>query len=134
MSKPNVVTMSVPRKYVLRSTKGYAIAFEKDKPIDVPAVLIEEVLAIGGQFADKKVAEENFKEREARKELTAEERLAALEAAFKALIDKNDANDFAASGVPTLAAIEKQSGIRFDQKEVRNGWMNYRARLGAENQ
>lgn len=119
--EPQVIPMVLNRNHVLRTTKGHHIGFVKDEVIDVPKTCYGEAVAIGAVRADGDAA--NVIEDEKRKPaLSAAEREELLVEAVRALMERNEREDFTTTGQPTVAAILRESGEKFDVKEVSAAW------------
>lgn len=130
MSKPEMVKMVLNRNFVLRSTMGHAIAFVKDEPVGVPLALYAEAVAIGAERADGASANV-LKDDEQKPPLSPAERAELLKQAVEDLAQTNARDDFTATGTPTVAAVNRVTGEKFDSKEIAEAWKAFQASKAA---
>lgn len=119
--KPNSVEMTLHRDYILRTTKGHSVQFKAGEPTRVPIQIYPEAIAIGAQRVDKGDANV-LPDDKAVPVLTPAEREELLHEAIRSLLDRNERDDFTTTGQPTVAAVMRESGEKFDAKEVTAGW------------
>jgi hypothetical protein len=110
------------RNYVLRSTVGHIINFEKNVPIHVPPILHSEVRAIGAEAADGSEVNVLPDEPVAKVIPQGSERNEAITTAMIMLRDENARNDFTAQGLPQVKSIEKLVGFDIDKEERDTLW------------
>lgn len=115
------------RDYVLRTTKGYTVAFKKGKPVFVPPLIEKDAVAIGAERADNGKTDVLAPETGEKVPMTFEELREAMFAAFDLLVEKNESDDFTAQGVPKVAVVEKMIETDIDRKELVEAWAEYRA-------
>lgn len=117
---PNkTVKMKLNRKYRLASTLGHVINFEKGVEIDVPEIIVREAVDIGADFVDEKQKDEVFKEPEKEAQPVAPgERRDAIAVAVDAIMERNDRDDFTATGNPKLKAVAEEVGFKIDKGEL----------------
>ncbi len=113
------------RNYSLRSVHGRVIDFKKGEPAWVPPMCVVEAVAIGAEQVGGK-AEVLPAEAAVPAELTADERQAAVFAAFKTMIGRNVRSDFTAAGLPHTAAVSKLAGFEIEAKERDALWQKHR--------
>lgn len=124
MSGPKVVPMTLNRHFVLRSTMGHSVEFHKDKSTNVPHVLYADAIAIGAVRSDG--ADANVIENENTKvPLTQDELDKLLREALVDVEEKASRDDFTAQGIPTVAAVNRVSGEKYDSKSIAEGWKAY---------
>lgn len=112
------------RSYVLASTLGHSIAFEKGVPQFVPPALYPEAISIGA------IPEEEIEQPERAGVVEPQEphlREAALFEAFEALVLANKSGDFTAGGTPRDKAMEHALGWSVDAKETAAAWKKFKA-------
>lgn len=112
------------RSYVLASTLGHSIAFEKGVPQFVPPALYAEAVSIGA------IPEEEIEQPERAAVNEPHEphlREAALFAVFEALVLANKSGDFTAGGTPRDKAMERALGWSVDAKETAEAWKKFKA-------
>ena len=118
------------RDYIHRSLLGHTIAFIKGEPAWVPPGPIErEVYAIGAELVEGE-APELIDEPKAVVELSAEQREEELRAAFSLIVEKNNAKDFTAAGVPNVKAVEKLVSFSVEKVELDTLWQKIREEGG----
>jgi len=115
------------RNYVLRTTKGHSIAFEKGKPTHVPPICIEDAVAIGAIPVDAAVNVLGDEKPEVTP-LTPDQRKAAIFAAFDTMSAREERIDFTASGVPNAKRIPALVGFEITPSERDTYWLEYRAK------
>lgn len=115
------------RDYVLRTTKGYTVAFKKGNPVFVPPIIEKDAVAIGAERADNGKTDILVPEVNSKSQMTFEELREAMFAAFDLLVEKNESDDFTAQGVPKVAVVEKMIETDIDRKELVEAWTEYRA-------
>lgn len=113
------------RNHVHRSTSG-VISFEKGVPTFVPPHMVKEVAGIGAEPVNGERPEMLDPERKQLPVVEGDERTAQLFLAFDLLVDRNDAADFTAQGVPSVKAIGKIIDFEVDRSEVVAAWGEYK--------
>lgn len=113
------------RTYTLVSKYGHAVKFEKDVPTRIPPVMLAEAAAIGAIPADG--SNPDILEEEVKKTtpLTNEQRAEKIMEAIKAIVAKNDVNEFTGGGLPHHKTVSVLTGFKVDSKEVRAVWQTY---------
>jgi hypothetical protein len=120
------------RNFVLRSTQGLSVRFEKGVPIHVPPALIPEAKAVGAIAVDDKEDEAYAAALDAAaapasgEPTDATTRVEQLEVAFAKLTERNNPNDFTASGMPKTPAIARIIGWEPDAGERASSWAAWR--------
>lgn len=124
------------RKFVLRSTKGHSIQFEKGEATYVPKSLHQEAMEKGclpcdaeGKLIDEIAkapapVERVVKQMPADAETLHEEILAEM----RQIVKDNRSEEFAGT-TPSASVISVRLGYPVDQKEVRKVWELHRADL-----
>lgn len=112
------------RNFVLASTMGHAVRFEKGVPQEVPKNLWPEVIAIGGIAENEAAYEQEKKGPEAPNDPA--ERQAMIIAAFETMLSKSDREDFTAGGAPHLKTVSKLAGFSVQNKERDEAWTVFR--------
>ena len=118
------------RKHTLRSTWGHIVNFEKGQPTYVPPTVVREAIQIGAEPVDSMEKTDEVLGAEALPEdvpLLPQERMDKITEAFEVLERANRREDFTASGIPTLKALEKELGFKPDTKERDEAWLAYKA-------
>ena len=111
------------RTHTHRSIHGHTIGFIKGEPTWVPPGPIElEVAGIGAERVDGEQPNLVPSAPTAKVELSAEDLEQLMREAFKELIDKNEAADFTAAGVPTVKAMEKIVGENLTARDIAELW------------
>lgn len=112
--------MLMLRDFVLTSTLGLSIRFQKGQPVHVPPELVFEAMEKGAVPADGEapVVEEPVLPVTP----AGDERAALVLEAVRELVDKNDADDFGANGAPLVKAVERELGFDVDRAEVQVAW------------
>lgn len=112
------------RTFILRTTKGHSIHFEKGKATWVPPICHEDVVAIGA------VPQEDVDvlppENTPKSELTPEQREAKLFDAFEILLARNDRGDFTASNQPHIKKLQPIVDFEVSIPERDEAWRKYR--------
>lgn len=113
------------RNYVLATTKGHSIAFEKGVPTHVPPSVYAEAIAIGAtpdDGSDPNVLLEDTKKSYPTDPL---ERKPLITAALEKIVADNERTDFTAAGSPTVAAITREVGFNVSAAEIATAWQAY---------
>jgi hypothetical protein len=113
--------MILNRNHTLTSLYGHSVRFEKGVPTHVPSLVQAEALAIGAEFEDGegvKVEEEKVNA----EPLDPVARAEAIYAAVMTLAEKNDVDDFAASGLPKVESVTRVAGFKVSGKDVSKAW------------
>jgi len=114
------------RNYLLRTTKGHAIKFEKGKPVHVPPICVNDAVAIGAIAVDGDV-DVLGEEEEVVIPPTAAERKAKVFEAFRTMAGREIREDFTASGVPNAKRLPALMGFEITSKERDAYWLEFRA-------
>ena len=119
---PNMI---LNRDYTLSSLFGHSIAFKKDAVTSVPPAVYAEALAIGATLADGGPA--NILKDDPTDPVPADpaERAAQILAAITRLVVRNHRGDFAASGMPAVKAVSRETGFDVPAREVTAAWQAY---------
>ena len=130
--KPRMMKMN--RKTTLRTTKGYIVEFEANKPTPVPNLVIEQAIEIGAAFcAEDENYVPNNKVNTKEQPLFGFERKQSIYDACLRILDRNDVDDFTSAGLPKMKVIESEVGFQVDRNEVNNVWVEaQRAQANAE--
>jgi hypothetical protein len=112
------------RDYVMRTTRGHSIRFEKGQPTWVPVFLEREAVAIGAAPVEGEV--DMGEKKDEKPEVTPEDRKARFFAAFKTLETRNARGDFNGNGRPAKAAVEKLTQLDTQAAEIEALWDEYR--------
>ena len=112
--------MKLNRNYRLASTLGHVLVFKKGEEIEVPDIIVREAIDIGAEFVEKEARDEVFKEPEGppKTPVVPAERQDAILAAISAIEERNDRDDFTATGNPTMKAVERETGFKVDKGEL----------------
>lgn len=108
------------RTATLSSKTGHSIEFKEGEPTYVPPVLHKEALGFGAQPIDGEVEFEEpagpvvVTDVEARNEL--------ISTVLESLREKNDPEDFTATGYPKVAAVKALTGFDVAAEEVKALW------------
>ena len=115
------------RNYVLRTTKGHTITFEKGKPTNVPPIIVQDAVGIGAIPVDQKDGDVLGEEAKPQPSMPPEERKAKIFEAFGTMKMRNERNDFTASGVPDARRLQPLLGFELTSKERDTFWQEFRA-------
>lgn len=119
------------RDIVVRSLHGHSIEFKKNVPTEVPRLLHAECLE-KGILPEEGPEQGNAIVDPAGPKLApddAEVRYDEVLAAIKAIVKRNNSNDFTGGGHPSATAISAAVGWKVDQKEVKEIWVKVREGL-----
>lgn len=111
--------LTLNRTFCLVSLTGHAIGFEKGVPIDVPACMVHEALAIGAVADEQMAAPEEIKTVH---ELNPVVRDAEITRAFDIIVERAARGDFTAAGRPHAKAVNKIVGYDTDATERDRLW------------
>lgn len=121
-------TYVLNRNYVLRSMFGHSVGFKKGEPVFVPAIIEREAVAIGAERVEGEAPDLGLDADNPRPPMLDQaEREKQIKAAFEMLVEKNDASEFTASGMPKVAVVEKLVGFDVDRTEVAALWSAFKA-------
>lgn len=123
------------RDYMLRTTQGACLTFEKGVPTHVPKQLHSLALEKGllpcdeaGKEVDVAAAHEvmpaELKLLQAPE--SAEDRNAAILKALTEIVKRNSSKDFGGNNIPNVDSVVLALGWRVDAKEIRNVWNTHR--------
>ena len=118
------------RNKTVVSTCGISIEFKKGELHLVPPAMYAEVIAVGG------IPENEIDEAEMPPALPTPEQLLDREAemmkVFKAIVIRNDRNDFTAGGTPHAAVLSRELGWSVQAKERDAAWVKFTANAGED--
>ena len=119
------------RNYVLTTTKGHSVAFEKGVPTHVPPAIYQEALAIGAIPPDGEDphVEDVVKTDNAPSDPA--ERAPLILAVIEKLVAENARENFTAAGSPTVDAVTKAVGFKVQSKEIATVWQQYHDKQAA---
>lgn len=117
--------LKLHRSYILATTKGARIAFEKDKPVYVPPHVVPDAIAIGAQAVDGEPVDVIEEKVLPIPEADAGKRQEAILSAIELICERNSRTDFSAAGAPKEAAIAKLTGYEVSRKERDQAWQTY---------
>lgn len=120
MSRATLLTLN--RNYVLNTTKGHSVAFEKGKPTYVPPAIYADAIAIGAVPADGSDPAVLVDPSPSTEPVDLKERADKINKAFDTLVERNGRGDFNAAGVPTAGAVSTEAGFKVQNKEVAVAW------------
>lgn len=120
------------RNYVLTTTKGHSVAFEKGKPTHVPPAVYQDALTIGAIPPDGE--DPHFEEAAKTDNAPADpaERAPLILAAIEKIVAENARDNFTAAGSPTVGAVSEAVGFKVQSKEVATVWQQYHDKVAAE--
>jgi hypothetical protein len=119
------------RNYVMRTTHGHTISFEKGKATHVPPICVPDAIAIGAIPEDAKITALGEETPEA-VPLNTDQRKAAIFAAFTTMSSRTERSDFTASGVPNAKRMFPLTGFEVTTTERDARWVEYKAKLQAD--
>jgi hypothetical protein len=113
--------MVLNRNLTHASTLGHTIRFVKDQPVDVPLVMLSEVMAFGAMPVDGEVP---FAEEAPKKYIpqSPAEREPLIRKALEALVAENAPGTFTTAGIPHVKAISTMVGFEVLSKERDKVW------------
>jgi hypothetical protein len=120
------------RNYVLTTTKGHSIAFEKGKPTHVPPAIYQEALAIGALPPDGEEPQIEDVVKLDNAPSDPAERAPLILAAIEKLVAENARENFTAAGSPAVGAVSEVVGFKVQAKEVATVWQQYHDKKAAE--
>ncbi len=112
--------MKLNRNYRLASTLGHVLVFKKGEEVEVPDVIVREAVDIGAEFVEKEARDEVFAEPKVgpATPVNPKERQESIIAALEAIEERNNRDDFTATGNPTMKAIQDVAGFKIDKGEL----------------
>ena len=113
------------RNYILRTTKGHAISFEKDKPTNIPLACVEAAVAIGARPVEGDA--DNINETPKQIILSPAERKEEVFEAFRTMKARNERLDFTGTGIPNAKRLPQLLGFDITPKERDMYWQEFRA-------
>ena len=113
------------RNYVLRTTKGHSIMFEKGKEVNVPDVCVNDAVAIGAIAVDATDGDVLGEEAKPERALTPDERKAKVFEAFGIMKTRGERNDFTASGIPNNKRLPALLGFDLTNAERDKYWRDF---------
>lgn len=116
--------MILQRNYLLSSTTGHSIAFEKGVAVGVPPPMVSKALEIGAEFVAETQKEEYLPDEKSptKGAPQGDARESAIFEAFRQLSERNDSADFTAGAKPKFKAVMQITGFRVDAPEVADMW------------
>ena len=120
------------RNYVLTTTKGHSVAFEKGKPAHVPPAIYQEALAIGAIPPDGEDPQVEDVVKIDNAPSDPAERVPLILAAIEKLVAENARDNFTAAGSPTVDAVAKAVGFKVQSKEVAPVWQAYHDKIAKD--
>ena len=120
------------RNYVLTTTKGHSVAFEKGKPTHVPPTIYQEALAIGAIPPDGEEPQVEDVVKTDNAPGDPAERAPLILAAIEKLVAENARDNFTAAGSPTVDAVSKLVGFKVQSKEVASVWQAFHDKVAAD--
>lgn len=123
--------MVLKRNYVLRSTTGHSISFEKDVPVGVPPPLVPKAMEIGAELVEGTKKEEYLPDEKSptKGAPQGDERETSVFEVFRQLSEQNDSANFTAAGKPKFKVVSQMVGFRVDAVEVSDLWNKYQEML-----
>ena len=120
MAKEENIPMKLSRNYILRTTYGHTLKFEKGIVRNVPRICYRDALSIGAERADGKSASDAFEEPKPIEQITNPgDRNALILEAYKNLMEENNPDSFTATGLPKVAVMKKLTSIQnLSTKEI----------------
>jgi hypothetical protein len=112
------------KNYILRTTKGHAISFKKDKPTNIPPVCVEDAVAIGARPVEGDA--DNIKETPEPIILSSAERKELVFKAFRIMKARNERLDFTGTGIPNAKRLPQLLGFDITSKERDVYWQEFR--------
>lgn len=119
---------TLSRTHVLVTLSGRAIEFKKGQPTHVPQECVRDAVAIGAVPSDGSDVAKVFEADEdslPKAPTNPAERQEKIMNSMRLLIERNDRDDFSASGLPNLKVLERMLGWKVDKKELHAVWMSY---------
>jgi hypothetical protein len=113
--------MTMNRDFIIKSTIGPVIRFEKDIAKGVPASLYQEALKYGAQVVNEedKIEQVNKPGKETPQ---GQERYDKIKQAIQQLLVRNERGDFTGSGLPAIPVLDKLLGFTIDASERKQVW------------
>ena len=119
------------RNYVLTTTKGHSVAFEKGVPTHVPPAIYQEALTIGAIPPDGEEPQVEDVVKTDNAPGDPAERAPLILAAIEKLVAENARDNFTAAGSPTVDAVTKAVGFKVQSKEIATVWQQYHDKQAA---
>ena len=111
--------MVLNRDYRVASTMGYVFNFKKGEPRDVPELVVRECVDIGAEFVEDGARDEVFKEPDKDTQPVAPHaRREVIAKAVNTIFERNERDDFTATGNPKLNAVGAETGFKIDKGEL----------------
>lgn len=115
--------MYMPRDFNLISKRGICVEFIADEPTSVPERAVDEAIAIGAVFVDKKEQKILIDEKPVIKAPSMGfVREQEIFDACVALAEQNSSDAFTPAGKPKLESVKTIVGYDIDRKEVNKIW------------
>lgn len=119
------MNLTLNRDFTLSTAFGHSIAFVKDVPTHVPAVVYQAALAIGAVPSTGGPPEVHPEAPKPVDSIDPDERAAAIMAAIHKLVARNGRDDFTAAGSPAVDAVHHIVEFRPTAKEIGVVWAAY---------
>ena len=119
------------RNYVLTTTKGHSVAFEKGLPTHVPPAIYQEALTIGAIPPDGEDPHVEDVVKTDNAPSNPAERAPLILDAIEKLVAENARDNFTAAGSPTVDAVAKAVGFKVQSKEIATVWQQYHDKQAA---
>ena len=119
------------RNYVLTTTKGHSVAFEKGVPTHVPPAIYQEALTIGAIPPDGEDPHVEDVVKTDNAPSNPAERAPLILDAIEKLVAENARDNFTAAGSPTVDAVAKAVGFKVQSKEIATVWQQYHDKQAA---
>lgn len=113
------------RTYNLHTTLG-GVSFVKGEPAWVIPPLEKAVISIGAVRAEGETPEIIEDAPPPKIAPTGSDRNDSIFTAFQIIMDRNEAKDFTAAGVPTIKAVEKLTEFDVDRTEIIELWGEFK--------
>ena len=120
------------RNYVLTTTKGHSVAFEKGVPTHVPPAIYQEALTIGAIPPDGEDPHVEDVVKTDNAPSNPAERAPLILDAIEKLVAENARDNFTAAGSPTVDAVAKAVGFKVQSKEIATVWQQYHDKVAAD--
>jgi len=115
--------MKMARDFTLITRRGYIVEFKKDEPVSVPGLAVEEAIEKGAGFCEE---DEGFFPQEEltpeQKEVYGPERDRMLKEVCLKIRERNNPDEFTATGVPRQQVVIEEIGFQVDRKEINKIW------------
>ena len=127
MSNKPVQMISL-RTVTIRSTTGHTVHIEARVPTEVPGPIVAEAMALGVVPYDANEIPESMladKTKHGVVDFHGNIRSSLLFLTIRAMVEKNDANDFSGSGMPKHETLAKMLGYPVTKKEATDAYREF---------